>query len=161
MFITVCHIVTQSSFPSSYHNLPLAKYSISHRTLANRFIHLTNYSINRLNSEYVSNNSDKSTKGHKWSLQALWNFFRTQGVDAELVWADIKDLVVKTILSTEASLVSAVNANCRVQRSIHEIFGFDVILDENLRPWLLEVNVSPRLVRPTSSPSASALLAVV
>ncbi|THD28610.1 Tubulin polyglutamylase TTLL4 [Fasciola hepatica] len=121
------------------------KYTNSSRCLGNRFIHLTNYSINRLNSEYVSNTNDQATKGHKWSLRALWAYLRSQGISPAPVWSSIKDVVVKTAISTEAAFNAAVNSYCNHACSVHEVFGFDIFLDEDLQPWLLEVNVSPSM----------------
>ena len=35
-------------------------------------------------------------------------------------------------------------AHCTYSYSCHELFGFDVVLDRKLKPWLIEVNISPR-----------------
>lgn len=37
-----------------------------------------------------------------------------------------------------------VKTHLKRKYSVHELFGFDVILDENLKPWIVEVNISPR-----------------
>lgn len=36
------------------------------KTLGNKFMHLTNYSVNKKNSEYQTNSDDKACQGHKW-----------------------------------------------------------------------------------------------
>lgn len=44
----------------------LCRYSSSMKTLGNKFMHLTNYSVNKKNSEYQTNSDDKACQGHKW-----------------------------------------------------------------------------------------------
>ncbi|XP_052461682.1 tubulin monoglutamylase TTLL4-like isoform X1 [Carassius gibelio] len=121
------------------------KYSPSMKTLNNKFMHLTNYSVNKKNSEYQSNSDDKACQGHKWALKALWQYLGSQGINTTLIWEKIKDMVIKTIIASDPYVNSLVKMHVRSAYSCHELFGFDIMLDENLKPWVLEVNISPSL----------------
>ena len=46
--------------------------------------------------------------------------------------------------SSEPMVSSLVRAHVKNSASCHELFGFDIILDRNLKAWILEVNISPR-----------------
>ncbi|XP_061548412.1 tubulin polyglutamylase TTLL4 isoform X2 [Phycodurus eques] len=121
------------------------KYSSSMKTLSNKFMHLTNYSVNKKNSEYQANSDDKACQGHKWTVKALWQYLGSRGVNTILIWEKIKDIVIKTIIASEPYVNSLLKMHVRTPYSCHELFGFDIMLDENLKPWILEVNISPSL----------------
>ncbi|XP_036831242.1 tubulin polyglutamylase TTLL4 isoform X3 [Oncorhynchus mykiss] len=121
------------------------KYSSSMKSLGNKFMHLTNYSVNKRNSDYQSNDSDKACQGHKWALKALWHYLGCKGVNTTLIWEKIKDIVMKTIIASDPYVNTLVKLHLRSPYSCHELFGFDIMLDENLKPWVLEVNISPSL----------------
>lgn len=43
-----------------------SRYSSSMKSLSNKFVHLTNYSVNKKNTEYKSNSDETACQGHKW-----------------------------------------------------------------------------------------------
>lgn len=121
------------------------KYSNDVDTLSDRYMHLTNYSINKLSSNYTKNEDHESCSGHKWTLKTLWKYFSAQGINTDGLWAALRNLVLRTILSGEHVINQMAKANVASKYNTFELFGIDVILDSDLKPWLLEVNISPSL----------------
>ncbi|CAG0885994.1 unnamed protein product [Darwinula stevensoni] len=121
------------------------KYTPAAKTLSDQYIHLTNYSINKHSESYVQNDRVEECKGHKWSLQCLWKKLEEKGEDTLRLWASIMDIVTKTIITAEKTVTDACCKFVKSAYSCYELFGFDIMLDERLKPWLLEVNISPSL----------------
>ena len=123
------------------------KYDMKSDSLDNPWIHLTNYSLNKDNPEYVkSDNTDDENVGSKWTLGALLRYLKEEErVDTRKVMKNIEDIIIKTIISAEGPIAEAVSKCVRHRGNCSEIFGFDILLDENLKAWLIEVNLSPSL----------------
>ncbi|CAL7947769.1 unnamed protein product [Xylocopa violacea] len=113
--------------------------------LSDRYMHLTNSSVNKQNPAYVTNDGVNSYKGHKWSFASLWSHLKQEGADVADLWSKIKDIVVKTLVAAESSMNATISENLISCYTCYELYGFDVLLDESLRPWLLEVNTLPSL----------------
>jgi tubulin polyglutamylase TTLL6/13 len=112
------------------------------------YTHLTNYSLNRANKSKFCDSHDDSdaTVGSKRRLSALLELLKKQGHDIDKLWAQIDEVAVKTIISAQPLL--AHHHRMSQPDDVYgdrcfELLGMDVLLDENLKPWLLELNHSP------------------
>ncbi|KAG0424668.1 hypothetical protein HPB47_028129, partial [Ixodes persulcatus] len=121
------------------------RYSQECEDFGDRFMHLTNYSINKKSATYASNTSKDDCEGHKWSIKALQKYLEDFGVDFEHLWQQMVDIIVKTLICCEGPINRLTQKHTTTRYNCYELFGFDILLDESLKPWLLEVNVSPSL----------------
>ena len=69
----------------------------------NKYVHLTNYSVNKYNPNFVPNdNPFVEDVGSKWSISALKEYLGGQGVDVKGLWNKIDDILVKTVLDRKS-----------------------------------------------------------
>ncbi|XP_067031983.1 tubulin polyglutamylase TTLL5-like [Acropora muricata] len=122
------------------------KYDSTGKNIKNVCMHLTNYSVNKKNADFVRcPDPEVEDYGNKWSMSAMLRYLKHIGKDTTALMMRIEDVVVKTIIAGELHIASACKMFMPSPGNCFEIYGFDILIDENLRPWLLEVNLSPSL----------------
>lgn len=98
--------------------------------LKDKFSHLANYSVQKTQS--------KAADETVWSLSQFLTYLSHHRPDISYS-SDILPLLHSLVISTLQCAADEIDhRNCSF-----ELYGFDIILDETMRPWLLEVNLSP------------------
>ncbi|KAG7165049.1 tubulin polyglutamylase TTLL1-like, partial [Homarus americanus] len=115
------------------------RYDTSGQELDNMFVHLTNVSIQKHGEEY------NSVHGGKWPVRTLRLYLEgTRGkARTDKLFSDITWLVVHSLRAVAPIMAS--------DRHCFECYGYDIIIDDQLKPWMIEVNASPSMTSTTAN----------
>lgn len=92
------------------------------------------YSDNPINAA-----AGEEAGGTKMTLAYLWKRLAAMGADVERVKSEIVDVILKSLLCGEDHIPFQVNS--------FDLYGYDILLDDAFRPWLIEINSSPSMAR--------------
>ena len=108
-------------------------------SISDTFVHLTNVAIQKTAADY------DPEKGCKWSLQQLRLYLMAKhGPEVvQQLFQQVDEIFIKSLQSVQRIIIN--------DKHCFEMYGFDIMFDSNLKPWVIEVNASPSLT--ASSPT--------
>jgi len=106
--------------------------------ITNTYVHLTNVAIQK-----TSENYDEKLGG-KWDLRTLKLYMMSQFGQEEVneCFANIQRVVIRALQCVQRVIIN--------DKHCFELYGFDVLIDSNLKSWLIEVNGSPSMTANTA-----------
>lgn len=116
-------------------------------------MHLTNYAVNKKNPKYIFNTSvNNMNTGHKRTLTSVYKNIQKRGLNIETFKRKLDDVLVKTVIMGQP-LVSHQykfsQPDDQYRNMCFHILGIDVMIDELLDPYVLEVNHTPSFATDT------------
>ena len=109
------------------------KFSVDVSDINNIYIHLTNVAIQKKYEKYSKTNGGKfSLQNFHFYLENLYGYER-----AKKCHHDITQVIIGSLLSVQSVMFN--------DKHCFELYGYDILIDQNLKPWLIEINSSPSL----------------
>eukprot|EP00667_Euglena_gracilis_P013278 EG_transcript_13686 len=115
------------------------RFSMNLKEIGDRYIHLTNVAVQKTSANY------NKQQGCKWSIRKLKIFLMSKVGEeaANKLFADIQGVMLRALLAVQKVMIN--------DKHCFELYGYDVLIDADLKVWLLEVNASASLSAETSA----------
>ncbi|XP_043081259.1 probable tubulin polyglutamylase TTLL9 isoform X1 [Puntigrus tetrazona] len=107
------------------------RFSLS--SIDDQYVHLTNVAVQKTAPDY------DPEKGCKWQMQQLRQYLTAKhGFETvQPLFKEIDNIFIRSLLSVQKTIIN--------DKHCFELYGYDILLDQDLKPWLIEVNASPSL----------------
>ena len=105
--------------------------------VTDKFVHITNHSLQKM-----SENFEKFECGNEMSYQDFKNYLQSEGITLDkfdMLVQQMKYLIEVSMNAVGKKLLNNEKVLC------FEIFGYDFIVDNMFKPWILEINSNPGL----------------
>jgi len=114
-----------------------SRYTMNASNINDSHVHLTNVAVQKRAPDYDKDNGGKmSVRNLKLYLISKHGIARVNQL-----FCEIQLVIIRSLQSVAATIIN--------DKQSFELYGFDVMIDEDLKVWLIEVNAAPSLTAST------------
>ena len=134
VLVTSFRPLTAYLYREGFARFTASRYTCDKESIHDQMVHLTNHAVQKKDANYDAEKCDL-----RWSVRSLRQYIAAKhGVHtSDEVIVKITTMIVNSLLSVVPIMIH--------DKHRFEMYGYDVMLDEGLRPWLIEVNASPSM----------------
>ena len=118
------------------------KYNFSITDPHNKYAFLTNLFINKKNKNkfiYPKNMKDME-ESNLWNLETFQKYCARNNINYDKIFSEVGDIFIKMMITVREKIINYIEKTKLQCSNFYHLIGFDIILDENLKPYLLETN---------------------
>jgi len=115
------------------------RYSNNVEDISNNMVHLTNVAVQKNSDNY----DEKS--GGKWDLRSLKIYLISKYGSEKInnLFFQLQEIIIKSLFSVQNHVMN--------DKHCFELYGYDMLIDDTLKPWLIEINSNPSLAANTKA----------
>jgi Tubulin-tyrosine ligase family len=136
-------------YPEGLVRICSRRYTLDKASFADPFRHLDSIDVNEANVAHFEQSVDPTianVEGLRMlvSQWAAW-LADERGLDVADMWRQIHDIVVKSVASAEPCIAHWARKSVKKRHNAFDLFGYDILVDQQFKCWLLEINHTPSL----------------
>ena len=118
------------------------KYNFSVSDPHNKYSFLTNLFINKKNQKkfIYPKNMKNMEDSNLWNLDTFQKYCARNNINYEKLYSEVGDIFIKMMITVREKIIDNIEKTNLQYSNFYHLIGFDIILDENLKPYLLETN---------------------
>ena len=135
-------------YKDGYLKIPVKNFTLDHEYIRDGCVHITTSDTNLVcfeGKEYKYDTDIYDEPSNFWSYVFFERYCQRHGINYTDIMEQFKDIFIKTFISLNSDFIKLINLRKLQDRNLYQIYGLDLLVDDNYKVHLLELNRNPSM----------------